>query len=67
MTATARSAAARLLIALALLGAPGLAVAQAAPPHVPLQKTVGQARPEAVPSLIVMNAGGAILEGGTLS
>ena len=67
MTTTVRSAAARLLFALALLGAPGLAAAQAAPPHVPLQKTIGQARPEVVPSLIVMNAGGAILEGGTLT
>lgn len=62
MTATVGSAAARLPSALALVAAPSLA----APAHVPLQKTIGQARPEVVPSLIVMNAGGAILESGTL-
>jgi hypothetical protein len=38
-----------------------------APPHVPLQKTIGQARPEIVPSLIVMNARSANLQGGTLT
>lgn len=38
-----------------------------APPHVPLQKTFGEARPEVVPSLIVMNAAGATLEGGQLT
>jgi hypothetical protein len=61
---------ARLLAALALLLAPGFALGQSeppAPPHVPLQKTIGQARPEVVPSLIVMNAGGATLEGSTLT
>lgn len=55
---------------LATAGVAGAAFAQAAPaaaPHVPLQKTIGQARPEVVPSLIVMNAGGATLEGGTLT
>ena len=42
----------------------GLAARNAAPPpHVPLQKTIGQARPEVVPSLIVMNADGAALDG----
>ncbi len=40
---------------------------QAAPPHVPLAKTIGQARPEVVPSLIVMNADGATLDGGKLT
>lgn len=35
-------------------------------PHVPLQKTIGQAKPQIVPSLIVMNARGASLEGGKL-
>jgi hypothetical protein len=48
----------------------GLASAQAqtAPPaqHVQLQKTIGQAKPEIVPSLIVMNARGASLQGGQL-
>jgi hypothetical protein len=38
-----------------------------ASPHVPLQKTIGQARPEIVPSLIVMNARSANLQGGTLT
>ena len=37
------------------------------PEHVPLQKTIGQARPEIVPSLIVMNARGASLQGGKLT
>jgi hypothetical protein len=37
------------------------------PPHTPLQKTIGQARPEIVPSLIVMNAGGATLKDGVLT
>ena len=40
--------------------------AEAAPPHVPLQKTIGQSRPEVVPSLIVLNARGASLQGGKL-
>lgn len=61
---------ARFLVALAVAAAPSLVCAQGAEPapaHVPLQKTIGQARPEVVPSLIVMNAGGAVLEGGTLT
>lgn len=41
--------------------------ASAPPPHVPLQKTIGQAKPEVVPSLIVMNAAGAMLDGTTLT
>jgi hypothetical protein len=54
----------------ALLCAPIPALAQGtgnAPPHVPLQKTIGQAKPEVVPSLIVMNARGASLQGGKLT
>ena len=52
----------------ALALAPGFVVAQTAPPpHEPLHKTIGQARPEVVPSLIVMNAAGAILDGTTLT
>jgi hypothetical protein len=50
--------------------APGLARAQTAQtpsPHVPLQKTIGQARPAVVPSLIVMNAGGASVQDGKLT
>jgi hypothetical protein len=36
------------------------------PPHVPLQKTIGHAKPEVVPSLIVFNAGGVGLHGNKL-
>ena len=52
-----------------LLCTSGLALAQTAttPPHQPLQKTIGQARPEIVPSLIVMNSRGADLQGGKLT
>ncbi len=53
-----------------LLWAPVFALAQNAttpPPHVPLQKTIGQAKPEVVPSLIVMNARSASLEGTQLT
>jgi len=40
-------------------GAPALAETTASTPqHEPLQKTIGQAKPEIVPSLIVMNARG---------
>ena len=38
----------------------------ATPPHVPLQKTIGQSKTEVVPSLIVFNARGASLQGGKL-
>jgi hypothetical protein len=37
------------------------------PPHVPLQKTIGQAKPEVVPSLFVINSRGATLQGGKLT
>lgn len=53
-----------------LVCAPAAALAQttpAAPSHVPLHKTIGQAKPEIVPSLIVMNARGATLQGGKLT
>ena len=53
-----------------LLCAPVFALAQTAttaPPHVPLQKTIGEAKPDVVPSLIVMNARGASLQGGKLT
>ena len=44
------------------------ALAQTTPPqHVPLQKTIGQAGPDIVPSLIVINARGASLQGGKLT
>lgn len=50
-----------MIFALLLCGAaPALAQSTpAAPEHVPLQKTIGQAGPDIVPSLIVMNARGA--------
>lgn len=41
--------------------------AQPAPAHVPLQKTIGQAKPDIVPSLIVLNSDGASLTGDTLT
>ena len=40
--------------------------APSTPEHVPLQKTIGQNGPDIVPSLIVMNARGASLQGGKL-
>jgi hypothetical protein len=52
-----------------MLCVPQSAFAQSAtttPPHVPLQKTIGQAKTEVVPSLIVFNARGASLQGGKL-
>jgi hypothetical protein len=57
------------IIALLLCGAaPALAQTTASTPqHEPLQKTIGQAKPEIVPSLIVMNARGASLQGGKLT
>ena len=66
------------LTALGLLLCPldsGMAqTATSAPPHVPLQKAIGQAKPEAgqakpevVPSLIVLNARGASLQGQRLT
>ena len=59
-----------LMTAICLFCSLGLALAQTAsstPPHVPLQKTIGQAKPEVVPSLIVLNARGASLQGQTLT
>jgi len=59
------------LTAICLFSSPGLALAQTATtkplPHVPLQKTIGQAKPEVVPSLIVLNARGASLQGQKLT
>jgi hypothetical protein len=63
--------AAQALAALAIVLAPALGLAQAGPaappPHKPLEKTIGQARPGVVPSLIVMNAAGATLDGTALT
>ena len=58
-------------VILAIASAIGLASSASAqttssPPHVPLQKTIGQAKPEVVPSLIVMNSKGASLRDGKL-
>ncbi len=55
-----------LMAAMGLLCAPGLAGAQNAL-TAPAQKTIGQATTEMVPSLIVMNARGASLQGQTLT
>lgn len=40
--------------------------ATAIPPHVPLQKTIGQAKTQVVPSLIVLNSRSASLQGNKL-
>jgi hypothetical protein len=57
-------------IVIGALSTPGFALAQtatAAPPHVPLQKTIGGvAKPEVVPSLIVLNSRGVNLQGNKL-
>jgi hypothetical protein len=60
-----------LMTAIYVVCSSGLALAQTTttkpPPNVPLQKTIGQAKPEVVPSLIVLNARGASLQGGKLT
>jgi len=58
-----------MIIALLLSGvAPALAqTATSMQQHMQLQKTIGQAKPEIVPSLIVINARGARLQGGKLT
>ena len=59
-----------LILVAGLLLAPGIALSQdAAPkPHVPLEKTIGRTTPTGpVPSLAVLNAAGAKLEGGKLT
>jgi hypothetical protein len=55
-----------LMTVTALLCAPGLAGAQNAI-TAPAQKTIGESKTEMVPSLIVMNARGASLQGQTLT
>jgi hypothetical protein len=55
-----------LLIVIALLFTPGLALAQDAI-SAPAQKKIGASKTQMVPSLIVMNARGASLEGDTLT
>jgi hypothetical protein len=51
------------IVAGALIWSSTFASAQtaSAPPHVPLQKTIGQSKPEVVPSLIVLNSKGVSL------
>ena len=49
------------------IGAADVRAQDAPPPHKPLEKTIGQARPEIVPSLIVMNSAGASLADGKLT
>lgn len=44
----------------------GFAQSTTTPQHVPLQKTIGQAKTEVVPSLIVLNARGVSLQNGKL-
>lgn len=58
----------RVLIIAAAVTTTGTAFAQTTPPpHVPLQKTIGAAKPEVVPSLFVINAKGATLQNGKLT
>lgn len=61
-----RSTSLTLLIAAGLTLASAAAVAQQAQPHVPLQKTIGQSKPEVVPSLFVLNSRGVSLKDGKL-
>jgi hypothetical protein len=56
-----------LILAVAAFAMTSAASAQTAPPaHVPLQKTIGAAKPEVVPSLFVLNSRGATLQNGKL-
>jgi GNAT superfamily N-acetyltransferase len=57
------------LTAVALLCASAFAQTATTPPpqHIPLLKTIGQGAPKLVPSLLVMNARGATLQGGKLT
>lgn len=57
------------IAAVGLINAPGKLSAQSAPgaqPHVPLEKSIGQAKPEVVPSLFVLNSKGVSLKNGKL-
>jgi len=58
----------RVLVLGAAFTTTGAAFAQTTPPpHVPLQKTIGAAKPEVVPSLFVINSKGATLQNGKLT
>lgn len=63
LLAMAVASGAMALASAALAQAPPAAPSQ----HVPLQKTIGQGKAEVVPSLIVLNASGATLQGGKLT
>ena len=52
--------------AVAVIASAASAQTASPPPHVPLQKTIGIAKPEVVPSLFVLNARGASLQNGRL-
>ncbi len=67
MKTTLMTIASAAMMALALTLPLAAQEAAAPPKHVPLQKTIGQARPEVVPSLIVMNAQGATRANGKLT
>jgi len=57
------------IAAAGLICTPGTLLAQSAPDtksHVPLEKAIGQAKPEVVPSLFVLNSSGASLKDGKL-
>jgi hypothetical protein len=59
-----------LMLATAFAFAPQAALAQSGTgleQHVPLQKTIGQGKPQIVPSLFVMNSSGVSLQGGKLT
>jgi len=55
-----------LTIASFFIAPAALAQSNAPPQHVPLQKTIGQSKPQVVPSLFVLNSGGVSLQGGKL-
>jgi hypothetical protein len=57
------------IAAVSLVNVPGKLSAQStteAKPHVPLEKSIGQAKPDVVPSLFVLNSRGASLKDGKL-
>jgi hypothetical protein len=57
----------RTILISASMAVPSIALAQTAPPpHVPLQKTIGAAKAQIVPSLIVFNSKSAAMQGGKL-
>lgn len=59
----------RAVIVATMFNIPGHVWAQTAPtpqPHVPLEKSIGQAKPEVVPSLFVLNSQGVSLKDGKL-